>query len=171
MNESMNHTELSEPAGLTFNARFETGLRFGPLGSDVAVAVVDPARQLWGLLNILLPDSSMDLAGTDSIAFNAYKYADTAIPRFVTRFEQRGGDFSRSWLGFFGGANLFGELQAENLGWRNVNALRAAAWKAGLVPAVEMLGGSKERTVRIRPELEGVEVTHRGQMMEVFEVQ
>lgn len=119
------------------------------LGSCIAVVLYDRKAKIAGMIHIMLPESKIEKLSKDSIAFNPYKYVDTALPIFFRKFNEKGGEKKNTSVSVFGGAKIFHHKDVFNIGKRNYAAFRKYLWKLGMLIDNEHVGGSAHRTVRI----------------------
>jgi len=116
-------------------------------GDSLVVVLYDRAKAVGGMLHVLLPDSRMDKFSDNSIAFNPYKYVDTAFPHFLKRFIKAGGARRQAELGIFGGSVLFDGPDCGQIGRRNLTAMRKAAWQQEMLVHEEYTGRSRVQSV------------------------
>ncbi len=77
-------------------------LQSTPLGSCIAVVLLDPARSLGAMAHIMLPGPApADVRGPDRM-----RHAPDAIDRLITRMQALGSSPDHLCAGFIGGANV-----------------------------------------------------------------
>jgi chemotaxis protein CheD len=116
------------------------------LGSCIGLAVYDPQARVGGLLHFMLPDSSIDAAGS---AGNPFKFADTGIPQLLQMVCGRGASKRRLIARAAGGASMVAGADVFEIGKRNYVAMRRILWKAGLLLHAEAMGGTQFRTMKL----------------------
>lgn len=118
------------------------------LGSCVAVCIWDPAVRAGGLLHFLLPEAKIN---PDRAAIQPEAFADTGIPRLIEAVTALGVDRKRARVKLIGGAEMVGVGNSTlNVGRRNGLAAKQILWRAGLMVAGELLGGTDARTVLMK---------------------
>ena len=120
------------------------------LGSCVGVVLFDKVNGIAGLAHIMLPDSS--LANKDSL--NHAKYADTAIPKLMTKLAEAGARISSLQAKMAGGAQMFQFQSASDtmrIGPRNVEAAKRQLILKNIPLISEEVGGNKGRTIEFDP--------------------
>ena len=92
------------------------------VGSCVAICVHDPLHRCGGLAHIMLPYSA-DVSHEPL----PLKYADTAVPALINGIKRINGKASPLCAKIAGGANMFANMNSENLdiGGKNVRAVKA----------------------------------------------
>lgn len=116
------------------------------LGSCVAVLLHDPVAGVGGMLHVLLPEKPAKRE-----VDNPAKYATTGVPELVERMHAAGADPTRLTARLVGGASMFPALMvpgAQNVGEKNVVAVRRALSRLEIPIAEEDVGGDYGRTVR-----------------------
>lgn len=114
------------------------------LGSCLGVTVYDPAARIGGLLHSMLPDSSLDAAGSE---WNPFKFADTGIPRLLEDISELGASKRRLVVCVAGAAQILDDQRLFEIGRRNYLAARRLLRKHGLLLASEAVGGAGFRTI------------------------
>lgn len=115
------------------------------LGSCVTVVLFDPWARVGGLAHIMLP--SHKLARVDG---RPAKFADTAVLALLNKMKRKGAKMKRIVAKLAGGARMFlgdGELN-NDIGRRNVEAVKESLKQQGIKLAAEDTGGSHARTVK-----------------------
>lgn len=116
------------------------------LGSCVAVLLHDPVAEIGGMLHVLLPENPSRRA-----VDNPAKYATTGLPELVERMHAAGADPARLTARLVGGASMFPTLMVpgtQNVGEKNVIAVRRVLSRLEIPIADEDVGGDYGRTVR-----------------------
>lgn len=116
------------------------------LGSCVGVTLYDPVTQIAGMAHVMLPSSDIAREG----AFNAAKYADTAIPELLARMLPLGANRSRLVAKLAGGAQMFAFAAANEsmrIGPRNVESCKAVLQRLNIPILSEDTGGHSGRTI------------------------
>lgn len=116
-------------------------LRARNIGSCVAIAAVDPAQGVGGILHALLPDARIDPFSSDSLSFNPYKYIPTGIPLFLRHIFDMGAEHRTLRVFTFGGYNLLAQNDQLTFGQRNIVAVRRVLWQEGVLIHRQRLGG------------------------------
>lgn len=116
------------------------------LGSCVAVCAYDPVARVGGMLHAVLPEHN----GRDD---RPTKYVDSGVRHLIAEMESKGAARRRLAVGLVGGAQMLvgpGFAKALNIGERNWTIAKAVLAQEGLRVAIEDVGGSVGRTVRMR---------------------
>ena len=119
----------------------------GPLGACVAVVIMDPEAKTGGLLQFVLPDSSLDYKRSDK---QPGLFADTGIEQLVERVVGQGASSDLLQAYLVGGADPSVKGQdagAEPLGLRNVSKAHEILSKTGISIAAERTGSHASRSV------------------------
>lgn len=118
------------------------------LGSCIGLAVYDPLSRVGAMVHIVLPDSSLNRSAPGQPG----KFADTGVPALIEAAVRLGGVRTRLIARAAGGArmlNVFGSGSRLDIGSRNIEAVRLALQKAGLVLGAEDTGGTHGRTFQL----------------------
>lgn len=92
------------------------------LGSCVGVCLYDSAKQVAGMVHVMLPDSTNTKNNS-----NRYKFADTGIVDLIESMEKIGASKIRMTAKIAGGAQMFTSSNASDImkiGDRNVEAVK-----------------------------------------------
>jgi chemotaxis protein CheD len=116
------------------------------LGSCIAVLAHDPKRGIGGLIHYMLPTSQSAPA---KAAERPAMFADTGVPLLFTSLYALGTSKPELTVKIVGGAKLYEDHGAFEIGKRNHAILRKMFWKMGVLVAKEDVGGEKSRTVRM----------------------
>ena len=114
------------------------------LGSCAGVVVVDAATGDCAMAHVFLPELPPDGAREGA---GPGTYADAAIPELVRRVRQLGGGGQLLAI-VAGGAQMFGARPGNDVGARNVEAVRAALDAQRVRIVADDVGGSSGRTLR-----------------------
>jgi chemotaxis protein CheD len=116
------------------------------IGSCIAVCVYDTVFKIGGMAHIVLPLHD----GRPGIALT--KYANTGIPLLIQEMLRQGGIRNRFNIKLAGGAQMSlapGLKNTFKTGERNLEEVKAALSREGLVIAATDVGGAKGRTVKM----------------------
>ena len=116
----------------------------------VGIALYDTVKKIAALIHIMLPDSHAFKSVT-----NPYKFADLAIPLILEEMTKRGCIKKNVVAKIAGGASMFkfSEKSINSyIGNRNIEAVREAISREGIIIAAEDVGGSKGRTMFVESE-------------------
>jgi len=116
------------------------------LGSCVGVALLDVACGVAGLAHVMLP-------AADAAYSAPAKFADRAVPALIACAERAGAQRGRLHAVIVGGAQMFGRAGNAplDLGARNESAVRTALELEEIPILAAATGGSRGRSVRVRP--------------------
>ncbi len=117
------------------------------LGSCIGVVIYDPIVKVGGLLHYMLPDSTIDSAKAKK---NPYMFCDKGIPGLFKESYSKGATKKNIRIYVFGGAQVLDQANFFNIGKRNYSALRKMFFKNNVVITYEDVGGSVNRTVRLK---------------------
>jgi chemotaxis protein CheD len=112
------------------------------VGSCVAVCLHDAANMCGGLAHIMLPSSS--IAPLESLPA---KFADTAVPALAKAVRKLSGIESHLSAKIAGGANMFPNMNALDIGAKNIQAVKATLADHKIRLVAEDVGGSHGRKV------------------------
>jgi len=115
------------------------------IGSCVAVCLYERQTKIGGLAHVMLP-----LSSEKEIFGNPLRYADRAIEAMVDNLFGRGTQISQLTAKIVGGANMFPSLLSvsEQMGLRNVEAVKEVLQKKGIKISGEHTGGNVGRSMR-----------------------
>lgn len=111
------------------------------VGSCVAICLYDATRMCGGLAHIMLPRSSISQEPLPS------KFADTAVPALAQAIRKYSGKESRLSAKIAGGSNMFPNMNALNIGEKNIAAVKAALAEHKIRLLAEDVGGSHGRRI------------------------
>lgn len=114
------------------------------LGSCIGVVVWNRAKQVGGILHVLLPDSRRD---GERAKKRPLHYADSGIAQMAKAFKELDVDLRRSTVGLFGGAHMTPGPDGFQMGKRNLLACRKVLWRHRMVVRVESCGGNTSRSI------------------------
>jgi len=110
------------------------------------MTVYDPLVKVGGLLHFMLPDSQIDI---QKARLNPWMFADTAIPLFLRKVCQLGGEKRRLIIKVAGGSQILDSSGFFNIGKRNYLVLRKILWMHNLLVNGEDIGGEINRTLSL----------------------
>lgn len=120
------------------------GLISYALGSCVGICILDKAKQIAGMVHIMLPYNNTENK------INTFKYADTGIQEMVRQMEAMGCLRGRMTAKIAGGAKMFeinGNSTIGNIGERNVAATKEALVKLNIKLIAQDVGENYGRTI------------------------
>ncbi|MCX8151003.1 MAG: chemotaxis protein CheD [Candidatus Bathyarchaeota archaeon] len=123
------------------------------VGSCVAICLYDSANMCGGLAHIMLPKSA--IAPHESLPG---KFADTAVPSLANEVRKLCRKESRLSAKIAGGANMFPNMNALNIGAKNVEAVKEALAQHKIRLIAEDVGGSHGRRISFEVETGNVTV-------------
>lgn len=132
-------------------------IRTSGLGSCVGVVIYDEAKQIAGLVHIMLPDSSLSRSGQLTVA----KFADTGVPALIDAMKAKGASTFKLKAKIAGGAQMFkftSNQDSMRIGPRNVDAVKAELRKHGIPVVAEDVGGSSGRTIEFNPQTSKLQI-------------
>lgn len=112
------------------------------VGSCVAICLHDSVNMCGGLAHIMLPKSA--IASQEPLPA---KFADTAVPALAKAVRKLGGRDARLSAKIAGGANMFPNMNALNIGLKNIEAVKAALADHKIRLIAEDVGGSHGRRI------------------------
>lgn len=116
------------------------------LGSCIAVLVHDPKRRVGGMIHYMLPNSAV---APDKAAKNPAMFADTGVPMLFEKMYAKQCKKQDLVVFVTGGAKLYEDHGAFEIGKRNHVLLRKMFWRVGVNVKGEDVGGSCARTARL----------------------
>lgn len=119
------------------------------LGACVALAVYDPEAKVGGLLQFLLPESTLD---RNKALKNPYLFADTGIPLLFRRCYKLGAAKERMTVRMAGGGSILDRANLFDMGSRNQMAARKILGNNGVALANELVGGHAGMTLVLKME-------------------
>lgn len=112
------------------------------VGSCVAICLYDTANVCGGMAHIMLPSST--IAPLEPLPA---KFADTAVPALVRSIRDFRRSESRLYAKIAGGANMFPNSNALDIGSKNIQAVRNALATHKVRLIAEDVGGNHGRRV------------------------
>ena len=117
------------------------------LGSCVSVIAFDQKNRIAGILNIALPDSSIN---KKRVTEHPGMFADTGVSLLLRMMTKSGYDGkSELIIKLAGGSTILDSNQTFNIGKRNILAARKALQAVNLKPETEDVSDNYSRTVSI----------------------
>lgn len=116
------------------------------LGSCVAVSMVDPLRNISGMIHCVLPERT-----NDADPYSA-KFVDSGIEGLLQAMMRAGADPRRLIVRMAGGANMLSpSLKGDffDIGTRNVQSAHRVFHRLNIHLSAEQVGGNTGRTVRL----------------------
>lgn len=115
------------------------------LGSCIGICLYDAINHVAGLSHIMLPNSSLTVAGS-----NEMKFADTAVPLLLKKMVLQGAKAPYIKAKIAGGAQMFvvdKNSSVSNIGERNTAAVKEALQKLRIPIIAEDTGKNYGRTL------------------------
>jgi chemotaxis protein CheD len=128
------------------NNPVETLVAFS-IGSGIGVAIHDSAGGVGGILNFILPDSTM--ANVTDPAKAPFMFADTGVTTLLNALYDQGAKAENLKVVIAGGAHIMGQTGIFNIGRKNLEALKATLGEYNLKVHHEATGGTKNRTISL----------------------
>lgn len=116
------------------------------LGSCLAVIVHDPIVKVGGILNFMLPDSSINPARARESPF---MFVDTGVPLLLEAVLALGAEKSRLLVKVAGGAQFLDDQRTMSIGQRNLATLMQVLQKSGVKVTATDVGGRVSRNLRL----------------------
>jgi chemotaxis protein CheD len=116
------------------------------LGACVGMAIYDPVARVGGLLQFLLPESTLD---RQKALKNPFLFADTGIPMLFRRCYKLGGVKERMICRMAGGCSVLDRRKVFDMGLRNQLAARKVLSNNHVSLAGEMVGGHAGMTISL----------------------
>jgi len=117
------------------------------VGSGIALSIYDSKSMIGGILNFLLPDSS--LVSGSSFAETPFMFADTGIPAFLANLHEQGADSKQMKIVVAGAARIMGQNGFFNISDKNHEAVRKILSESKLRIQHEHVGGISTRTLSL----------------------
>jgi len=112
------------------------------VGSCIAICMYDSANMCGGMAHIMLPKSAV--AAQEPLPG---KFADTAVPTLTTAIRRISRKESRLTAKIAGGANMFPNMKALNIGEKNIQAVKASLAEHRVRLLAEDVGGTHGRRI------------------------
>ena len=117
------------------------------IGSGVGVSIYDPMTQSGGLLNFVLPDSSM--RSTANAQIQPYMFADTGLAALFDALYEFGAHRENFKVVIAGGAQIIDQTTEFNIGRKNHQAVISLLNAEQLPVQHADIGGIFLRTLRL----------------------
>ena len=117
------------------------------VGSGMAISIYDPIAKVGGLLNIVLPDSSM--ISPLRAQFHPFMFADTGLSAFLDGLHNIGAQTEHLKVVLAGGAQIMDQADAFNIGNKNLQAVTSFLGERKLTIHHADIGGLFLRTLRL----------------------
>ena len=117
-----------------------------PLGACLGMTIFDAAAKVAGVLNSMLPESSIDPARA---AAKPGMFLDTGVAAMLERAEKLGAKLDRLTVCVTGGARILDETHYFNIGNRNFEVLTGLLAKTGLKLSAQDVGGLSNRSLQM----------------------
>jgi len=117
------------------------------LGSCIGVVIYDPVVRVGGMLHYMLPESSLDRRKAQK---NPSMFGDTGIPFLFKSSYKLGAKKNRLKVIVVGGSQILDQKGLFNIGKRNHTLLRKMFWKNNIMIDFEDVGGTVNRTLRLK---------------------
>ncbi len=135
------------------------------LGTCLGVAIYDPVAHVGGLLNTMLPDSSIDPGKAVS---NPAMFIDTGVPRLFRAAYDLRAEKSRLQVFVAGAAQLLDNSGLFNIGKQNFDALSALLVLNNLTIHAQHIGGHANRSMHLNLATGVVSIKISGQAKEII---
>ena len=117
------------------------------IGSGIGVSIYDPMTKSGGLLNFVLPDSSMLTPSQARI--QPFMFADTGLAAFFDALHACGARRENFKVVLAGGAQIIDQTAEFNIGHKNHQAITSLLKAAHLTAGYADIGGIYMRTLRL----------------------
>lgn len=112
------------------------------LGSCIGLALYDRKQKIGGLAHILLPLAP-------EVTDRPGKFVDTAVPKLIQEMNQLATAQLRLTAKIAGGASMFSNSIAANIGTKNTEACQQLLNKMGIPIVAESCGGNQGRRMTL----------------------
>lgn len=118
------------------------------LGSCLGITIYDPASRVGGMLHVMLPLSTIDVAKATE---NPCMFVDTGVPRLFLESYKLGAVKQRLEVKVAGGACTNGSEEDDyfQIGKRNITIFRKLLWKNGVMLKSSDVAGTVSRTISL----------------------
>jgi len=117
------------------------------IGAGIGMSVHDPVGGLGGILNFILPDSTM--ANGNNPSKSPYMFADTGIAALLKSLFEQGAKAENLKVVIAGGAHIMDQSGVFNIGQKNLEALKTNLGDHDVKIYHEAVGGIKSRTISL----------------------
>ncbi|MGD8723888.1 MAG: chemotaxis protein CheD [Desulfobacterales bacterium] len=117
------------------------------IGSGICVSIYDPVTKSGGLLNFMLPDSSMLLPAKAQI--QPFMFADTGLAALFDALHDLGAQMKDVKVVLAGGAQIIDQTTEFNIGHKNHQAVTSLLNAEHLTVRYSDIGGIFLRTLRL----------------------
>jgi chemotaxis protein CheD len=117
------------------------------IGSGMGVSIYDPVTQAGGLLNFVLPDSSMLLPVKSER--NPFMFADTGLASFLSTLHDIGAKTESLKVVIAGGSKILDQTSEFDIGLKNQQAANSFIARNNLVIHYEDMGGISKRILSL----------------------
>lgn len=124
-------------------AENDTILESSPLGSCIAVCIIDQAASVGGMAHIMLPGKS-----PYHEVPNKYRYAADALEELITKVQVIGGNIARMKICLIGGANVL-KREQDTIHIDNLKSIKNLLSLMRLDIDESSTGGFERRTARM----------------------
>ncbi len=152
LNASISHRPHSVMTAVNFGELkvsqnpVETLVAFS-IGSGIGITIYDPITQTGGLLNIVLPDSSM--MSPPKAQFHPLMFADTGLAVFLDALHDLGAQTEHLKVVLAGGAQIMDHSDVMNIGRKNHQAVTSFLDDKHVSIHYADIGGIFLRTLRL----------------------
>ncbi len=152
LNTQLSHQPISVMTAVNFGQLkitrniAETLVAFS-VGSGMAISIYDPKAKVGGLLNVVLPDSSM--MSPLKAQFQPFMFADTGLGAFLNGLNDIGARTENLKVVLAGGAQIMDQTDAFNIGNKNLQAVTSFLGERNLAIHYADTGGLFLRTLRL----------------------
>ena len=117
------------------------------IGSGIAVSIYEPVTNTGGLLNFVLPDSSM--LSPSKARIQPYMFADTGLAAFFNALSDVGARSENYKVVLAGGAQIIDQTAEFNIGHKNHQAVTSLLKAENMTIQYADTGGFFLRTLRL----------------------
>jgi chemotaxis protein CheD len=117
------------------------------IGSGIGVSIYDPMTKSGGLLNFMLPDSSV--LSPSKAHIQPFMFADTGLAAFFDALHDFGAQRENFKVVIAGGAQIIDQTTEFNIGYKNHQAITSLLKAAHLTVEYADIGGVSLRTLRL----------------------
>ena len=117
------------------------------IGAGIGMSIHDPVGGLGGILNFILPDSTM--ANGNNPPKTPFMFADTGIAAMLKSLFEQGVKAENLKVVIAGGAHIMDQSGVFNIGQKNLEALKIILGDHDVKIYHEAVGGIKSRTISL----------------------